>query len=141
MDFVKSTDIFKLKRFLNAHVLVGDRAGKGAGATQIGVQPTKDGRTGLFDMIGDNASQIDAGKMEQALKSGSTNILLSEEKIELAFKCGRDSFCMTSHRFLQIDVQGGGGVTRAGFCGSWLAGTSTSFVEAVLCEDAVEGRF
>ena len=106
MDFVKSTDIFKLKRFLNAHVLVGDRAGKGAGATQIGVQPTKDGRTGLFDMIGDNASQIDAGKMEQALKSGSTNILLPEEKVELAFKCGRDSFCMTSHRFLQIDVQG-----------------------------------
>ena len=40
------------------------------------------------------------------------------------------------------DVIGrGGGVTRAGFCGSWLAGTSASFVEAVLCEDAVEGRF
>ena len=33
-------------------------------------------------------------------------MLLDEEKVELAFKCGRDSFLLTSHRILKLDVQG-----------------------------------
>jgi len=104
LDFKKETDMFKLMRVLNAYVLVGNRSGLGKGDANF-VQPSKSGKTGIFDLLGDNASQIDAKKVEAALKT-SPNILLPDESVELAFKCGRDSFCMTSHRFLQIDVQG-----------------------------------
>lgn len=34
------------------------------------------------------------------------SILMTDEKVEMAFKCGRDSFIMTNKRILKIDVQG-----------------------------------
>eukprot|EP00590_Aulacoseira_subarctica_P012273 CAMPEP_0172418848 /NCGR_PEP_ID=MMETSP1064-20121228/5295_1 /TAXON_ID=202472 /ORGANISM="Aulacoseira subarctica , Strain CCAP 1002/5" /LENGTH=606 /DNA_ID=CAMNT_0013157975 /DNA_START=12 /DNA_END=1829 /DNA_ORIENTATION=+ len=108
MDFVaKQVDIFKLYRFLNDMVLVGNRAGKHApdGAIATYSASTSSDKTSFFDLIGDNASQIDAKSMEAALKSNPM-VLLLDESVELAFKCGRDSFLLTSKRILKIDVQG-----------------------------------
>ena len=45
-------------------------------------------------------------EVEARLKSDACHVLLPEEKVELAFKCGRDFFVLTSHRVLSIDVQG-----------------------------------
>ena len=107
IDFKAGTvDIFKLQRFLDTVVLVGDKAGKGVGASALSTTsvPPGSGKTSFFDLIGDNASQIDPKQMELALKSDQ--LLIPEESVEFAFKCGRDSFVMTSHRILQIDVQG-----------------------------------
>ena len=107
IDFKAGTvDIFKLQRFLDTVVLVGDKAGKGVGASALSTTsvPPGSGKTSFFDLIGDNASQIDPKQIELALKSDQ--LLIPEESVEFAFKCGRDSFVMTSHRILQIDVQG-----------------------------------
>ncbi|KAL7425563.1 hypothetical protein ACHAXH_000050, partial [Discostella pseudostelligera] len=61
--------------------------------------------TGFFDIFGSNYAQIDTKMVESRLKS-NPNILLDDEKVEMAFMCGRDSFILTSHRLLKIDVQG-----------------------------------
>jgi hypothetical protein len=62
-------------------------------------------KTNIFDIIGENASQIDA-KMIQTVLQSNPKVLLPDESVELAFKCGRDSFLFTSHRILLIDVKG-----------------------------------
>jgi len=60
--------------------------------------------TGFLDLMGSNFAQVDKNEVESRLKSGK--ILVEDEKVEMAFKCGRDSFILTSHRVLRIDVQG-----------------------------------
>ena len=110
MDFVaKQVDIFKLYRFLNEMVLVGNRSGKHAPGGAIATYPTSantsSGKTSFHDLIGDNASQMDAKSMEAVLKSNPM-VLLPDESVELAFQCGRDSFLLTSKRLLKIDTQG-----------------------------------
>jgi len=110
-DFMKKeVDIFKIKRFLNQMVLVGKGTGLGAGATAITTDPSAvgSGKTSIFDLVGDNASQIDAKAVESALRT-NPRILVDDESVELAFKCGRDSFLLTDKRILQIDVQGASG--------------------------------
>jgi hypothetical protein len=36
-------------------------------------------------------------------------VLMQDEKVEMSFQCGRDSFVMTNKRVLKIDVQGATG--------------------------------
>jgi hypothetical protein len=43
--------------------------------------------------------------MVQAVLQSNPKVLLPDEYVELAFKCGRDSFLFTSHRILLIDVK------------------------------------
>jgi len=107
IDFVNKIDIMPIQFFMSAVVIQGKGAGEAAagafahdsGATMSGSS------TGILDIFGSNYAQIDNQQVESHLKT-NLKILLDEEKVELAFKCGRDSFILTSHRVLKIDVQG-----------------------------------
>ncbi len=112
IDLVKSIDVMPIYRFLNSVIIIrGKMAGKDADGAVIfdsSVQKMMVGSsttTSFFDIIGSNYVQIDNKTVESSLKS-NPNILLNDEKVDLAFKCGRDSFILTSRRLLKIDVQG-----------------------------------
>lgn len=110
IDFVADVDVFSIYRFLNSVVLVGSAIGSdvpsGAVPTSADAFVTSSGKTSFFDLIGNNASQIDAATVESQLKAPDVSILLPDESVEMAFKCGRDSFILTTKRILRIDVQG-----------------------------------
>lgn len=139
IDFVAGkVDIFKIKRFLNEMVLVGDRAGKDAGEVIATTSvPESEGKTNIFDLLGNNASQIDSKTVEATLKSDPM-ILLPDETVELAFKCGRDSFLLTSKRILKIDVQGISGKRVEYFTILWptIKGFSIETAGNILDRDA-----
>jgi hypothetical protein len=59
----------------------------------------------MLDWLGDNAHQVDAKDVEQHFKE-QYPILLADEKVELAFKSGRDTVCFTDKRLLMVDVKG-----------------------------------
>ncbi|EJK62401.1 hypothetical protein THAOC_16989 [Thalassiosira oceanica] len=105
LDLVKSTDIVPLQNFLSDVVIRGKGAGHVA-ADDYGPAPGTNvgSKTSFLDLLGSNYSQQDGARVEQELRA--SRIIMDCEKVELAFKCGRDSFIMTSHRVLKIDVQG-----------------------------------
>lgn len=108
IDLVKNIDIMPIYRFLNSVILQGKMAGKEAAGAVVfdsSAQMVMGSSTGFLDILGSNYAQIDNKMVESSLKS-NPNILLHDEKVEMAFKCGRDSFILTSHRLLKIDVQG-----------------------------------
>ena len=121
MDYAMGVDVLSIFRFLSTAVIRGKAAGEHAAAGAIVHDPGAaqqqssaggwGGSTaaaaagGFLDIFGSNYSQIDKCAVESRLKC-NPNILLHDEKVEMAFKCGRDSFVLTSHRVLRIDVQG-----------------------------------
>lgn len=106
MDFVCDVDILGIHRFLSEVVI----RGKGVGMESHGAE-TRDGtvnvntagNTGFLDIMGSNYSQISDAEIESKLKG---HVLLADEKVEMGFQCGRDSFVLTNKRLLKIDVQG-----------------------------------
>jgi len=108
IDFVTDVDVFAIKRFLNSMVLVGDAVGGKAAVIPTSAEAfaTPGKVTSFLDLLGGDSSQIDAATVESQLKAPSVGILLPDERVEMAFKCGRDSFILSSHRILRIDVQG-----------------------------------
>lgn len=107
IDLVKSMDVMPIYRFLNSAIIQGKMAGKDAsGAVAFDSSAQMVGSsTSFFDIVGSNYAQIDNKMVEASLKS-NPNILLDDEKVEMAFKCGRDSFVLTSCRLIKIDGQG-----------------------------------
>jgi hypothetical protein len=104
LDFNKEVDVLAIQRFMSTVVIQGKGAGEEYTADgTAGYGNSGDGGTGIFDLLGSNYSQIDKQEVESRLKP---SVLLPHEKVELAFKCGRDSFLLTSLRVLKIDVQG-----------------------------------
>mmetsp|Transcript_19345 Transcript_19345/g.29830 ORF Transcript_19345/g.29830 Transcript_19345/m.29830 type:complete len:858 (-) Transcript_19345:67-2640(-) len=106
VDFNKNVDVLAIHRFLSSVVIQGKAAGEEYVAdTASGYgNGSGDASTGIFDLLGSNYAQIDKHELESRLKP--SGVLLPQEKVELAFKCGRDSIIMTSLRILKIDVQG-----------------------------------
>jgi len=58
-----------------------------------------------LDWMADNAMQVDARSVEDQFKT-TFPILLSDEKVELAFKSGRDTKIFTNRRVLLVNVKG-----------------------------------
>merc|ERR1719491_204623 len=112
MDLTNDSNFFELNLFLSEMVLIGganSKTGEDATAVKLDDYAPKiedDTKTSFFDMMGDNAKQIDTEAVEERLRTKTTPLLLPDEKIELAFKCGRDSFLLTTMRILEIDVKG-----------------------------------
>ena len=112
IDLVKSIDVLAIYRFLSSVIIRGEQAAAGKVAAKASVYNGSSAQkmmvgssTGFFDLFGANYAQIDSKTVESSLRS-NPNILLDEENVEMAFKCGRDSFILTSRRLLKIDVQG-----------------------------------
>lgn len=112
MDLANDSNFFEINLFLSEMVLIGGantKTGKVATAVKLddyAPQVEGDTKTSLFDLLGDNAKQIDTEAVEKRLRMKDTPLLLPDEKVELAFKCGRDSFLLTTMRILHIDVKG-----------------------------------
>ena len=89
IDFQNSVDILPIHHYLSTIVIQGKGAGKdAAGAITYDASAVMNGgSTGIFDIFGSNYAQINKHEVESKLKSMS--ILLSNEKVEMAFKCGR----------------------------------------------------
>lgn len=109
MDFVGEVDILGIHRFLSQMIIHGERAGResqGATTQDGSVNVADNVDTGFLDVMGSNYSQMSEADIEAKLKG---RLLLKNEKVEMAFQCGRDSFVLTDKRVLKIDVQGAKG--------------------------------
>jgi len=62
-------------------------------------------KVSLFDWLGGNAYMMDLKMAEDQLKT-ITPVLLEDETVHMAFRERRDSIFFTSHRLLEVDVQG-----------------------------------
>ena len=108
IDFsAANVDIFQIYQLLNAKITWS--TDRGTADYVDPVPPNMDKKQtkvgNMVDWLGDNAKQVDAGEMENHFKTVFP-ILLGDEKVELAFKSGRDSKCFTNRRVLLVDVKG-----------------------------------
>jgi hypothetical protein len=105
IDFGKGrADIVAVNKFLSEQ-LIG--AADGTSVVPDGLfPPQEEGLIGKFlDWIGGDSHQISAGEVAQKLSSDPA-MLLPDETVDLAFKCGRDLHVFTTRRLMKIDVQG-----------------------------------
>lgn len=116
VDFAASkVDLFGVQQFLNSKIDWMSHAKRGGTKDPVNTVPpnqsAEDRRTAagkFFDWIGNNATQISVQDAEQQLKV-KTPVLLPDEKVELAYRCGyngRDLTVFTNKRFLSVDAQG-----------------------------------
>jgi len=99
-----AVDLFALQRLLNAKIFT-----PGEAAIEVAPQPEgmEQGGAGsnFMDMLGDDGRAIDPKIIEQQLKVDPP-LLLADEDVDMAFKCGRDTVALTNRRVLVIDVKG-----------------------------------
>ena len=108
IDFsAANVDIFQIYQLLNAKIPWSQD--RGASDYVDPVPPNLDQKQttagNIIDWLGDNAKQVDAQEVEIHFKTVFP-ILLEDEKVELAFKSGRDTKCFTNRRVLFVDVKG-----------------------------------
>lgn len=124
MDLVADYDYFRLNLFLTEEVLALKKspdveAVKMLSPVDFTPLPAEDTKTSFWDRIGDNAQQVDTEYAERFLRSKERPLLLPDETIELAFKCGRDTFLLTSLRILEIDSKGVSGKRTQYYSVTW----------------------
>jgi len=107
IEFGKNAvDIFQVQQFLNSHVSFGTAGGSVAvDAAPPNADQKQSGAAKMMHWLGNNAATIDQKEVESMLKA-SLPVLLADEKVELAFKSGRDMTVFTDRRYLTVDVQG-----------------------------------
>jgi hypothetical protein len=93
MDFVCDVDVLGIHRFLSDMVIRGEGAGMESGGAVAHDAVNTSGGTGFFDLVGSNYSQLNPADIEAKLKGV---VLMQDEKVEMGFQCGRDSFVMVS---------------------------------------------
>jgi len=97
-------DIVAMQKFICEQVI-----GKADGTSVVPrtvVPPQPQGSMNTFlNWIGDDHHQISQEDITNKLRS-DPEILLSDEPVDLAFKCGRDMPLFTTKRLLHVDVQG-----------------------------------
>ncbi|KAL3823901.1 hypothetical protein ACHAXA_005483 [Cyclostephanos tholiformis] len=112
IEFSKTVDVISIFRHLGRALLTGGRVGHATNATMGGMSSPSAGGgggggiMGILDVLGTDYAQIDNGAVEMRLRCDPTNVLIEDERVEMAFKCGRDLLLFTSHRVLRIDVKG-----------------------------------
>lgn len=115
-DFDSDVDACAVYRFLGASILgvegaVGYDASALVGDFSSVVGTTMGGGGGgslpslLLDVLGSDYGRMDEGEVGSRLRC----VLLEDERVEMAFGCGRDTFVLTSHRLLRVNVQGATG--------------------------------
>lgn len=108
IDFAKANvDIFQIYQFLNAKVAWAKTRGTSDEINPI--PPNMDKKQSklgnVIDWLGDNAKQIGVEEVDRIFKQDYP-ILLKDEKVEIAFKSGRDTTFFTDKRLVVVDVKG-----------------------------------
>jgi len=100
-----SVDLFALQRLLNGKVFNP----QGEAPVEVPPQPegADEGGTAskFMDLLGGDASAVDPIIVQEQLRADPP-VLLPDETVDMAFKCGRDTYAFTSGRMLVIDVKG-----------------------------------
>jgi hypothetical protein len=97
-------DLFALQNLLNQKIF-------NPSSTPVEVPPQPEGMddgeklSNFVDLLGGDARAIDPKVVEEQLRVDPP-ILLPDEVVDMAFRCGRDTTCFTNRRLLRIDVQG-----------------------------------
>jgi len=108
MDFSKdNVDVFQIYQLLNSKIQWTQSRGTQAFIDPVPPNMDKKQSTmgDAMDWIGGNAQQVDAQEIENQFKT-EFPILLEDEIVQMAFKCGRDTKCFTNRRVLNVDVKG-----------------------------------
>lgn len=98
-------DLFALQNLLNRMIFnpTADAS------VEVAPQPTGEddsSNTSKFmDLLGGDARAIDPSIVQEQLRVDPP-VLLPDEVVDMAFKCGRDTYALTSRRMLVIDVKG-----------------------------------
>lgn len=104
IDFARGRcDVLALNQFISAQV-IGTADGTSVIPWEI-MPPQPEGLIGeFFSWLGDDFHQISA--MDATMQfANAPRLLLADETVELAFKCGKDFFMATTKRWLKVDVQ------------------------------------
>jgi len=108
LDFGKAyADIVAIQKFLSVQ-LIGAADGKSTVPQRLLPDAAPDMCNLFLNWLGNDHHQISAEEAEAKFKS-DPEILLPDEKVDLAFKCGRDLVLFTTKRLLQVNVQGWSG--------------------------------
>lgn len=100
-----AVDLFALQRLLNSKIFNP----QGEVPVEVPPQPegTDEGSTAskFMDLLGGDASAVDPSIVQEQLRVDPP-VLMPDETVDMAFKCGRDTYAFTSRRMLVIDVKG-----------------------------------
>ena len=100
-----AVDLFALQRLLNSKIFnPGSEA-----IVEVAPQPegADEGSNAskFMDLLGGDASAVDPKIVQEQLRADPP-VLLPDETVDMAFKCGRDTYAFTSRRMLVMDVKG-----------------------------------
>ncbi|CAB9514297.1 Pfam:DUF1696 [Seminavis robusta] len=109
LDFRKGkVDIVMLQKFLSS-ILLGTKEDAARYFETSGsfgsLEPKAPDMDSFTSWLTSNSVEIDADIVSHQLHS-DPSILLDDERVERAYKCGRDMFVYTTLRLLRVDVQG-----------------------------------
>jgi len=105
IDFSKGrSDTVAIQKFISEQV-IGNADGTSALPREI-LSEQPEGAIGSFlSWLGDDNKQIPREEATEKFKSDPA-ILLPDEDVDIAFKCGRDYILFTTKRYIRVDVQG-----------------------------------
>jgi len=105
IDFSRGRcDCIALNAFISAQV-VGAADGTSAVSREKLYEAHPEGLIGeFFSWLGDNFTQISAADATMKF-SNAPRILLRDETVEIAFKCGKDFYMATTKRWIKVDVE------------------------------------
>ena len=100
-------DLFALQRLLNAKIF--NPPGGVVEEVEVPPQPEgeEEGGSGskFMDLMGGDGRAVDPAIIQEQLRADPP-VLLPDETVDMAFKCGRDVYAFTSKRMLVCDVKG-----------------------------------
>lgn len=107
IEFAKeNVDLFALNSFLNKKVLPSNNAaGESVAPFSKGPKTDPGALSSFLNWLGDDAHEVDPLELEQRLKT-SPPVLEQDERVELAYKSGRDHMILSSKRLFLLDKRG-----------------------------------
>ena len=101
-------DLFALQRLLN-YKIYNIPDGEQPEPVEVAPQPEGEDESSsmskFMDVLGGDASAVDPSVVQEQLRADPP-VLMPDEVVDMAFKCGRDTYAFTTRRMLVIDVKG-----------------------------------
>eukprot|EP00092_Neocalanus_flemingeri_P034833 GFUD01037907.1.p1 GENE.GFUD01037907.1~~GFUD01037907.1.p1 ORF type:complete len:776 (+),score=157.04 GFUD01037907.1:222-2549(+) len=101
-------NIFEIQKYMSGHIFsnsVEDRRASEEAAPYKTETKAEGGKTKtMLDYLANDSVRLEEGAVENEL--GGIGALIPGEKVELAYKCGRDMVVCTSKRVMYMDTQG-----------------------------------
>jgi hypothetical protein len=120
IDFSKGrSDTVAIQKFISEQV-IGNADGTSALPREMLPEQPEGVIASFLSWLGDDNKQIPREEATEKFKS-DPSILLPDEDVDIAFKCGRDYILFTTKRYIRVDVQGWTGNKVAYWSTPWNA--------------------